>query len=323
MNKVIGNQNNVSEKAGRRLYEQAVKTRSKQLEKQRKNPHECTFQPTLNTRNVTLMKKSATPEGTNRFDRLYENAQKGVIKRHDLRTTSLPEYSFKPQIINYYKGQGRQGRHNNDNQGNEDNTPRYDTLYNSAKTARQKQELKQSIRKQKEIDDCTFSPQINKKKGAKTSLKSKLYDVTYTQKRQEERERQKMERELKECSFKPIITKAEVSSSSSSSVVVSSKTTIPIHDRLTQEGKKRQEKIQQKRQLQEMELRSKLSFRPTISKSLSTKEMVTTESSSSSCIYDRLYNANMRKQVIAKREKQKREQDMKSCSFKVGKNIEY
>ena len=60
----------IVEKAGSRLYQKGKETQEKLASKRQETPEGCTFQPTVNR--TAYSSKVSTPNGKDRFNRLYE-----------------------------------------------------------------------------------------------------------------------------------------------------------------------------------------------------------------------------------------------------------
>ena len=282
------NDNNSSdgivEKAGSRLYQKGKEKLEKFETKRSETPEGCTFRPSVNKK-TQWSAKVATPEGKDRFNRLYENAKQSAKKQaEERRKSSNPQYSFKPEITAKASRRISTGV----------TTP--DRLYRDAMKIKDKKEQE---RLKRETEGCTFKPKINEK-GSESRRRTPLYNAQAVRERNETLKQKKLEQEVEGCTFQPKI-------SSRLSTPEKAKKTA-VHDRLLETEARRVAKLEKLRQERALKEKEATPFAP--------KTSAGRKKSSDGNLYDRLYRSGNKADRVTELERKKMEEELAKCSFK-------
>lgn len=298
----------VSTSAGQRLYHNSKERQARLQTKRAQTPEGCTFQPTFQTKlsKVTASKVS-TPEGKNRFDRLFEDSKTREMKHEARRLECTEIHAFQPVITAKARRQTT-------------GDSRYEKLYQHAKEIKTK---KQEAKDKRDVEGCTFQPVTNLR-ASNTPTKRKTGTVVgkavvnatpekIIAKEQLRRE-QKIAREMKDCTFQP-----KLASRRSSPKDKSSSSSSSIHERMKVQEAKKRDKIERLRKKQEAAEAQKNTFRPSINASPAKGCKTPPKDRVVVPVHDRLYASGNKRQVIAERKLKQEDELKKKYSFKVSR----
>ncbi|RLN98819.1 hypothetical protein BBJ28_00001421 [Nothophytophthora sp. Chile5] len=202
-----------------RLYQASIQ-RAERLEKLRqeqddKEKSEAPFQPKTTTSRSRAAKKSQAKATQPFHKRLYNKdyMQKLAAAREQRRLEGEQQYTFKPQITEAPEEIKAKVKERGDSPG-KSIFEVCDRLYEEKDKLKEKIELGEELRIQKEMAECTFHPQIDVdgvnssgEPAAPVWERLLTYDKTQVI---EEREKLKEQLEMQECTFKPEVTSPEV-----------------------------------------------------------------------------------------------------------------
>ncbi|RLN91725.1 hypothetical protein BBJ28_00005831 [Nothophytophthora sp. Chile5] len=202
-----------------RLYQASIQ-RAERLEKLRqeqndKEKSEAPFQPKTTTSRSRAAKKSQTKATQPFHKRLYNKdyMQKLAAAREQRRLEGELQYTFKPQITEAPEEIKVKVKERGDSPG-KSIFEVCGRLYEEKDKLKEKIELGEELRIQKEMAECTFRPQIDAdgvnssgEPAAPVWERLLTYDKTQVI---EEREKLKEQLEMQECTFKPEVTSSEV-----------------------------------------------------------------------------------------------------------------
>ncbi|DBA04665.1 TPA: hypothetical protein N0F65_012248 [Lagenidium giganteum] len=188
------------------LYDRFSQQRSERMEKLRQEHEEqervnATFQPKIST---TAKSKESTKKPF--YERLYnkDHAQQVQAEREQKRIEEESKYTFKPQISD--APEEIKAKLTNPSPGK----TIFERLYEEKDKVKEKIEMSEELKKQKELEECTFHPHVDvgevktpSQPGTPIWERLLSYDKNQVI---EEREKLKQEKEMRECTFKPDIS---------------------------------------------------------------------------------------------------------------------